>query len=189
LLKKVLHFIPGQKIGVLFANDGSLVEKKAEWEVHTDNYNNSYFYDRQGNATAWFVNDGQLFYFTHYDGPKTNPLFIFFQACFRIPLLFNKQVTVTDQLPIPTSSTGWIRWLQDWFAPFYIFLKTEYSLIFQEADDLLDPSSYTLSAQLKHQVFKKTRSVKDFRIQFTHHLTIHISSPHLKLTTLNPNHP
>jgi len=165
LLKKALHFIPGKKIKVHLAAGQNHPGTEAEWEVHTDVYNNSYIHDRRGNATAWFVNDGQLVYFTHYDGSGNNPLFSFFLACFRVPLAFDRQVSVTDQLPLSIVTKSWIRWLQDWMAPFYIFLQSDFSLNFLEADDALDPSAYMLTSRINRKVFHRSMDVSEFRIQ------------------------
>ncbi len=188
LLKKALHFIPGQKIRVHSAAGQNHPGTEAEWEVHTDFYNNSYIHDRQGNATAWFVNDGQLFYFTHYDGSRDNLLFSFFLACFRVPLAFDRQVTVTDQLPLSIVTKSWIRWLQDWIAPFYIFLESDFSLNFLEADDALDPSLYILTSRINRQIFHKSMDVTEFRIQISRGGSMQIQSAGkgtLELTILN----
>lgn len=175
LLRKALHFIPGQKIAVHSGSTDPVGVSGAEWEVHTDYYNNSYIFDRIGKATAWFVNDGQLFYFTHYEGSVNNNLFIFFMACFRVPLVFDRNLIVTDQLPVLVSSTAWIRWLQDWIAPFYIFLRSGYTLKYADSDDILAPSVYRLNSQINHRVFNRSRNNIEFRMEISREGTIMIN--------------
>jgi urea transporter/murein DD-endopeptidase MepM/ murein hydrolase activator NlpD len=186
LLKKTLHFIPGQKIRVSWSSGQNQPEKQTEWEVHTDYYNNSYLWDRQSHSIAWFVNDGQLFYFTHYDGPRSNPLFTFFLACFRIPLVFDRRVSITDQLPLTIATGRLARWLQDWVAPFYIFLHADFSLNYLETDDPVDPAVYTLKSAVSRKVFKKSTGETGFDILMHRDGTIQVSTTagsHLVLTT------
>lgn len=188
MLKNALHFIPGQRIRITYGTANDPAFEESEWDVHTDYYNNSYIHDRRGNATAWFVNDGQMFYFTYYEGSKDNHLYSFFSACFRVPLLFNKRLTVNDQLPLSVMKGSWKRWLQDWIAPFYIFLQSAYSLNYVGADDILDPSVYILNSRVSHQAFHKSFDVSEFRIQIRRDCCIQIQSPGrsiLELTTLN----
>ncbi len=188
MMKRALHFIPGQKILASTVAGTGQPQAESEWEIHTDYYNNSYIHDRKGNATAWFVNDGQLFYFTHYEGSRKNQLFLFFQACFRIPLVFDRQVVITDQLPLTIGTSKWLRWLQDWIAPFYIFLQSEFFLNFSEADDMLDPSVYTLNSRIERRVFGKCTDTGFFEISIRRDGTILIKSSEvtaLELSTLN----
>jgi murein DD-endopeptidase MepM/ murein hydrolase activator NlpD len=150
LLSKVLHLVPGQVLRVTCRSGSEAL--KASWEVQTDPYNNSSIRDRKGRATAWFVNDGQAFYFTHYEGSRKNPLYAFFTACFRIPLIFDPEITVSDQIPLFVSAKPWLRWFQDWIAPFYIFLKTKYVLKYLSLDDPLSPEELMLRTQVSRQI-------------------------------------
>lgn len=190
LLRKALHFIPGQKIHVKYAAGHNQPEMESEWDVHTDYYNNSYIHDPRGNATAWFVNDGQLFYFIHYSGARKNALFSFFLSCFRIPLVFDRQIIISDQLPLSIMSRNWMRWMQDWIAPFYIFLRLDYSLKYLQADDMLDPSEYTMNSRIDHKVFRKSIDVSEFQIKINRGGIIQIQSAGrgtVELTTLTCN--
>ncbi len=150
LLRNIFHFIPGQRIFVEYTARNQTL--KAEWEVLTDWYNNSSIRDRGSNATAWFANDGQVFYFTHYEGSRKNPLYAFFTACFRVPLLFDREVTITDQIPLFISAKSWIRWFQDWVAPFIIFLKTAFTLRYIDKDDPVSPEILKLKSSVSRQL-------------------------------------
>jgi hypothetical protein len=115
-------------------------------------------------------------------------MFSFFLACFRVPLTFDRHVTITDQLPLSISAKSWLRWLQDWIAPFYIFLQSDFSLDFLEADDMLDPSIYTMNSRINHQVFHRSINASEFRIQISRGGSIQIQSAGkgtVELTTLN----
>lgn len=146
LLKKSYHFIPGQRIkGVYKQNE---LERPFEWEVVTDVFNQSFIKDRNSSAKAWFVQDGQVFYFSHFEGARKNPLYCFFLSQFQIPLFYNQKVRVLDSIPLNISSNSLIRWTQDWVAPFFMFLKTQYKLIYYQYDDDLDPDWVRLRSEV-----------------------------------------
>jgi len=188
IMRKAMHFVPGQKIRVTAGKAGVLPDFESEWEVHTDSYNNSYIQDRKGNATAWFVNDGQLFYFTHYEGSRMNYLYEFFCACFRVPFIFDPKLVITDQLPLSTGNITFLRWIQDWVAPFYIFLKYNFTLNYLSSDDSLDPSVYNLESGIQRKMFSKKVDSRQFSIQIFREGVIAIKSPgrsNFVLTTIN----
>jgi hypothetical protein len=95
---------------------------------------------------------------------------------------------MTDQLPLSINAKRGLRWLQDWIAPFYIFLESEFSLSFLEADDMLDPSVYTVHSRINRQVFHNLIDSNEFEVQFRREGIIGIKSSGigtLELTTLN----
>ncbi len=150
LLFNAFHLIPGQKIRAVC----SKIQGKSvvEWNVETDIYNQSSLTDLSTNSRAYFVNDGQVFYFTHYEGSRTNPLYYFFAAAFRVPLIFDPEITITDSIPLFISARPWMRWFQDWIAPFRIFLKTGYSLKYREIDQDMDPEWVRLESSIVHEL-------------------------------------
>ncbi len=150
LLSKVFHLVPGQILRVSYHSREKA--REVTWEVQTDAYNQSSIRDREGGATAWFTNDGQAFYFTHFEGSRSNPLYAFFTACFRIPLTFDPGLTIFDQIPLFISARRWMRWIQDWIAPFHIFLKTSYRMNYESQDDPLAPEMMTLKTQVSRQI-------------------------------------
>ncbi len=187
LLRKALNFIPGQRIQVQSTGHNGQANLETEWEVHTDYYNNSYLFDRKANVTAWFVNDGQMFYFTYYEGSRDHLLFSFFSACYRIPFCFNANLTVNDQLPLSVLTGSWLRWMQDWIAPFYIFLRFSFSLDFVQSDDLLDPSAYLINSRVTQQVFGKVMETREYRLEIMREgkVCIDTTDNTLVLNTLN----
>jgi len=150
LLSIAFHLIPGQKIRILFTAEHS--EQEYQWLVETDIYNQSSLVDPVTHARAWFVNDGKVFYFTHYEGSRNNPLYFFFLAVFRVPLIFELAITIKDSIPLFASAKPWIRWLQDWVAPFRIFLKTCYTMHYSEIDQDMDPQWIKLTSSVVHEI-------------------------------------
>ncbi|HBB91382.1 MAG: hypothetical protein A2X22_09495 [Bacteroidetes bacterium GWF2_49_14] len=150
LLANAFHLIPGQKITAICKS--ATEEKQVEWHVETDIYNQSSLTDPSTHDRAWYVNDGQVFYFTHYEGSRSNPLYFFFVAAFRIPLIFEPGITINDSIPLFISARPWMRWFQDWIAPFKIFLKTRYLLNYMEIDQDLDPEWVRLNSTIVHEL-------------------------------------
>lgn len=150
LLVNAFHFIPGQRIRALCQIGEE--EKEVLWEVQTDIYNQSCLADPQTHAKAFFTNDGQVFYFTHFEGRKSDPLYTFFTSVFKVPLLFEPSLNITDSIPLFISYRRWIRWIQDWVAPFGIFLNTGFSLRYAEIDQDFDPSWVLLKTAVVHEI-------------------------------------
>ncbi|HNV53203.1 MAG TPA: urea transporter, partial [Tenuifilaceae bacterium] len=85
LLKSKLNFKPGTKLKWSITQNSS--KRTEEWEVHNTPYNKLYIQCKTTKSTAYFVNDGVNFYFTHFEGDKKSLLYYFYLAAFRLPLL------------------------------------------------------------------------------------------------------
>ena len=174
MMATAFHMVPGQKLSVSAFAAGCVSDGTAVWEVHTDYYNNSYLYDPMAKATAWFVNDGSVFSFTHFLGPRTSLLFRFFSACFRVPLLYDSAMQIDDQLPLSLYSGKLVRWVQDWIAPFYLFIRVPFSLRYTETDDLLDPTFYRFRTSVSLKVFDREKDSAGYTVTVSRDGTIRI---------------
>ena len=127
-LYKAYHFIPGQILKFNISGLKSGTDEVVSWEVQTDIYNNSYFYCSKTKSKAWFKNDGSIHYFTLFEGDRNSLLFYFFLGNYKVISGFYKGMTVNDIFPIHVlNKKSWI-FLQDFIAPFYIFMKSEYRI-------------------------------------------------------------
>ncbi|MEZ4999987.1 MAG: hypothetical protein R2727_04760 [Bacteroidales bacterium] len=79
LIKDSFDFIPGRILTFKIENNGVLSEES--WEVSSDEYNNSYLRSVESGSIAYFVNDGNMFSFRHYDGNRKDLLY-WFSICF-----------------------------------------------------------------------------------------------------------
>ncbi len=118
-LKHAFHFLPGY-ISTVTDDEG----KKETWEVFTDDFNTTYFYCRENQAVAYFVNNANVFYFTRFYGDRTSMLFLFYQAAYKIDYSAH---TVTDHYAADVERFKPSLWLQDLLAPFLIFTRNNYS--------------------------------------------------------------
>jgi len=98
LLYNAFHFIPGKRFHFDVIMNGE--QSECTWEVNTDPYNNAYIRCQQSGAIAYFVNDGNLLFFTHYSGHKKDLLYYFFMSTFQVQQGFYQDLTITDSYPL-----------------------------------------------------------------------------------------
>ena len=94
LLHNAFHLIPGKKLSFDVINNGQ--SGKVEWDVQTDSFNNTFIRCNQSGSTAWFTNDGNLLYFTHYEGDKDALLYYFFLALFKLQQGYYQDMVLAD---------------------------------------------------------------------------------------------
>ncbi|MBN2175024.1 MAG: urea transporter [Bacteroidales bacterium] len=144
-LHGAFHFVPGQMIHFR-VNDSDQNQWTVSWEVRTDIYNNPFLFCKRTKSKAWLKNEGNLFYFTHFEGNKNSLLFYFYVGAYKISLGFYKGLKITDTFPIHLLNSKGLIFIQDFIAPFYIFLKTEFTLEFIKLrDDLTDSHIHFIS--------------------------------------------
>lgn len=153
LIKQAFSFIPGQKLDIIYTHNG--VKKEEKWEIYTTAYNQSYIYDPESQSLAYFVNDGNLLYFTHYEGSKKDLLYHFYLAFYKVLLASYKDVPLNDEFPQNAVFKFPLLQLQDFFAPFYLFLKISYSSRVVLIDNPLQPSQIDFESLVKKKMFKK----------------------------------
>ena len=161
-LSKAFHFVPGQVLKFSVSVNGE--KKIIEWEVQSDMYNNAWLYCSKSKSRAWFKNDGNLHYFSHFEGKRMSLLFYFYLGAYKVTGGYYKNLTIHDSIPIHMLNRKGIIFLQDFIAPFYVFMKTTYHLEFLKLKDYLSDSSVTFisSAIVKHF----DRKTKELNFEF-----------------------
>jgi hypothetical protein len=159
LLKKALHFIPGQTLKFTCVNNEE--ETDVSWEVRTDVYNNSYIHCEETNSFAYFYNDGTIHYFKNFVGNRNSNLFRFYLAFYKVQTGYYQGLEMPDKLPVNQSFRGGLLFLQDFIAPFHFFLRSKYRVKYEYLDNELSPSRAKLKSVVENYVFsKKVRSVE-----------------------------
>ena len=125
------------------------------WQVYVDMSNKTYIYCRDTKATAYFVNDGNLFYFTDFYGSRGSLLYLFYLSSQRILLGCYRGVTLKDWLLPQYFFNPLIRSVQDFVAPFYHFLEGVYKFRFSEVDSYDVPQRIVISTESQGELFKK----------------------------------
>ncbi len=135
-LEKAFHFIPGQRFTYL-VKPPKAEEYKAEWEVRIDAVNSIYLYCEKTKSKAYLYNDGDIHYFTHFEGDKNSLLFRFYLAAYKVMMGYYRNLEVDDSFPVNTFTNRVVGIIQDLVAPFILFTKSGYTLRYGPMDDEL----------------------------------------------------
>jgi urea transporter len=153
LLKEAYNFQPGMILKFRYRNEKE-IEKVISWEVFTDQYNSRYLYCAETQATAFFVNDGTMFYFTSFYGDHKSLLYYFYLASYKVLLGYYEDIEITDLFPlhiIRMKKTS--LWLNDLFAPFHQFFKAHYSNKPVWSDSSVSAAQIRISAKVHISCF------------------------------------
>jgi hypothetical protein len=101
---------------------------------------------------AYLYNNGSLHYFTSYKGTEETPLYWFFLALFKVPLGFLPNSNLYDQIPVNMMFGGILKFLQDFIAPIYLFLKVGYRLEIEKAGDILASGDLKMKSEIVKKI-------------------------------------
>ncbi len=132
--------------------------RNEKWKIVSDVYKNTYIYCQANNSFAYFINDGSLFRFTNFTGSKNSILFYYYLSFQKIQLGYYDKTEIRDKLPINLMFDKFPLFLQDFIAPFYIWLSSEYKMKYLSLDDDLSPSKIEIQAEINNKVFSKIKS-------------------------------
>jgi len=175
LLTEGFNFIPGVTMKFEYQKNNSQKEI-SNWEVFTDAANKSYLFCSETKSFAYFINNGTIQYFTDFIGDHSSLLFHFYVAANKILLGYYQDAIVTDTLPLTDFFNGFNRTIQDFVAPFYMYLKTEYHSDFLSIDDTVNPKEIKIhsSAKVKsgdsvlkeinYELFISNHKISEFKI-------------------------
>ncbi|MDP1622405.1 MAG: urea transporter [Bacteroidales bacterium] len=146
-LEKAFHFIPGQEFRFMVTTAGG-DEYPVDWEVQADAVNQTCIYCRKTKSRAWFRNDGDIHYFTHFEGNKSSLLFKFFLGAYKIMMGYYRNLLVKDRYPENTFNNIVVGLIQDVVAPFFFFTRSEFSLRYLGMDDALMQTNIHLRSEV-----------------------------------------
>jgi hypothetical protein len=93
-----------------------------------------------------------MHYFTNFYGKKHSPLFWFYVTLFKVPVGFQAKSRIDDTLPVHLLFKGILKYLQDFVAPLFLFLKADYQLITKEAGDILSSDSVKVKSVITKKI-------------------------------------
>ena len=168
ILKNALHFIPGQrlKVTVEVESDKEKWQKQAGtfiWLVETDVFNTTYIRCEKNGALAYLHNSGDLHYFTNFTGAKNSALFWFFITLFKVPLGFLPNSKISDSIQLNMMFGGVLKFLQDFVAPIFLFLKVDYDLNIKDSGDILSAGDIEMNALITKKI--AGRKVKEYNCE------------------------
>ena len=165
LIANSMKFVPGMTLK--FEVETELEEKNTiEWEVFTNALNQTYVYCQQTQSTAYFVNNETLHYFTEFHGDKKSLLYQFFIGAHKVLLAYYPEIKVSDVLPIEGIYGGLHKLLQDFAAPFHIYLKANYESQFTEIDNDLDPKHIKMVSESVAKIGSSVHKKINFEMSF-----------------------
>jgi urea transporter len=164
-LKRAMNFVPGQQLNFEVSGNGKNPETVI-WDVKTDIYNTPFLECRNTGSRAWFHNDGRQFSFTWFDGGRRSLLFAFYRGAYKISTGFYQNLIITDELPLNMAGTGPVKLLQDFVAPFLIFMQYPYSMRYEAMDDALSGDGITLQSETRIIRFGKSGRKTNTRLYF-----------------------
>jgi hypothetical protein len=157
-LEKAFHFIPGQKFRLNVSQPGEK-ETQLDWEVQIDALNNMFIFCEKSKSRAYFRNDGDIHYFTHFEGNRSSLLFKFFLGAYKVMMGYYSNLLVKDNFPVNTFNNWIVKLGQDFIAPFWIFSHSEFTLRYLGMDDALMHARFRLqsviSAKIGNREIKK----------------------------------
>jgi urea transporter len=165
-LQKAFNFIPGQKFNLVVKEPGDNLERHVTWEIQADSSNNTYIFCHDSECKAFFRNEGDMFYFTHFDGDRKSLLFYFYLGNFKIIFGYYKNLQVKDSYPIHMVSPFWWKIIQDFLAPFYLFIRADFTLEYADNSRHMDEGHIYLTSNSR--IMSGKRVVRS--LQFKTHI-------------------
>jgi hypothetical protein len=153
-LFNAFHFIPGQQFNLQVTHDEEHT-LDLFWEVQVDGMNNTFLYCEKSRSYAYFRNDGDIHYFTHFEGDRLSLLFRFYLGAYKVMMGYYRNLKVNDQYPVNTFSNPIFGILQDFAAPFVIFTRSEFSLRYLSMNDALMQSEIRLESTISAKIGQK----------------------------------
>lgn len=146
LLKNAFAFVLGQQMTFkIFKNNNETLNT---WEVRVDMYNNPYIYCFETGSVAYFINDGQMFYFVSFYGKQESLLYYFYLASHQIALGFYPRMVLKDELNVTDMGIRILGALQDFISPFYQIQRNTIETIYEETDNLEYPSRILIKSRV-----------------------------------------
>lgn len=152
LLSQALGFQAGQKftLTVEFGLDSKLVilEKDWDFEVRSDAIGTTYIQCLRTNSKAFFSVEANVLQFHNYLGNKRSILYYLYLSCYKVYLGYYQDLNVKAEIPPNQIFNSSKLFLQDFIAPFYIYLKSDYQLKYQSKKEGINSDKIELTSKI-----------------------------------------
>ncbi|MFK5983325.1 MAG: urea transporter [Flavobacteriaceae bacterium] len=149
LITEAFDFVPGKTF--YFNYKGETVK----WEVFTNAINQTYIYCHESKSTAYFINNGTVFYFTDYFGEDNSLLHHFYYGAQKVLLGYYKDIQLKDELMIDGFFNKFITSFHDFTAPFFHYCKVKYHFSFNTCDNEHNPTEISFQTSCIATIGKK----------------------------------
>ncbi len=156
ILKMAFDITPNSVLKYSYINEKG-IEKTEQWEAFTDSYNSKYLYCEETESSAFYINDGSMFYFTAFYGNKDSLLYYFYLSAYKVFFDDAKTVEMRDAMPLNIILNKKISiWLQDFISPFYTYIRIWHSIKTASSDVFFNSGLVTLYSKIQVSVFGRT---------------------------------
>ncbi len=157
-LKNAFEFFPNTNIAFNYINENE-IETIEHWETFTDAHNYRYLYCKETESTAYYINNGLMFYFTTFYGNKNSLLYYFYLSAYKVFLGDIDKQEVTDAMPLNIIQKKNIaNFIHDFIAPFYNYIRVIYCIkTTKNTNDLLS-NNLVLESNIDVSIFGKPKN-------------------------------
>ncbi len=145
LLQSAFNFIPGKTLKWKINNTDEIMV----WDVKISALNQSYLECRKDKSKAFFTYTDQLFYFTGFSGNKKSDLFKFYLSTQKVQMSFFQDMTFSERIRPNDVYKGLNLLLQDFIAPFYLWLKPIFSIQYNSTKSGFTKHNITLDSKIE----------------------------------------
>lgn len=155
LLNSVFEFVAGTTINFEITTNNTVEE--VQYECLSNVYKQHYLYCKKTNSFAYYTKTKQQMFFTQFEGDKSSFLFVFYLVFNTVNLQFIKELEIKNQLPLYQTFKQHQLFVQDFVAPFYLFMKSEFSLKYIKADNSFSPMEILLEQNITNKSLFRTK--------------------------------
>ncbi|MBK7030973.1 MAG: M23 family metallopeptidase [Bacteroidales bacterium] len=166
-LSAAFNFIPGQQISFTIKEENK-DPYILYWNVEIDLYNYTYLHCHTTGSKAYFRNDPDLHCFTWFHGDKKSLLYAFYLGAYKIAKGYYPGLIIKDEYPLYNMRKGLRKMLQDFVAPFHLFVHSEYIMEYISMDDELGQTGITLQSSMLERTSLKTTKLAEFSFFVDH---------------------
>ncbi|WP_245803624.1 urea transporter [Algoriphagus marinus] len=132
------------------------------WEVKRDYFLNKYLECQRTKSKAYFKVDDLMLHFTHFEGKRTSLIYLFYLSAFKVSFGYTHGLKLQDSFPINQIFHPKRIFIQDFIAPFYQYLRADYTLNYPKASRGFSDKPFTLNGMITKSAFKKTLESSKF---------------------------
>jgi len=104
-------------------------------------------------------------HFQHFNGNKSSLLYNFYLAAYKVQMGSYPDLVIEDKYPVNLLFNKIGLFFQDFIAPFYIFLRSQFTLNYSKNIKDLNDSELVLNSSSTNSVFNKLRKKIDYRFE------------------------
>ncbi|MCY1635977.1 urea transporter [Marinifilum sp. D737] len=164
LLLQVFNFQPGQKfvLEVVSKPYKNMILPKKNWhfEVKSDALKHSYLYCGLTNSRAYFSVNANVLEFHNYLGNRRSLLYYLYLCCHKVYLGYYTNLSVRTEVPPNLVYGSGNLFVQDFIAPFYIYLKAEYQLKYLNKNEGIISEKIELASKVISAYSNRNHSIK-----------------------------